>query len=82
MVTIWGKEHCSFCEKAKALCDQYELKYEYILIDGPEKFEQLQALLPDARTVPQIFWNGKHIGGYNQFALEVENTRNFGQEVF
>jgi len=37
-------------------------------------------LLPGARTVPQIFWHQKHIGGYQEFAAEIENTRNFGQE--
>ena len=80
MVTIWGRPSCSFCEKAKQLCEQYEIKYEYILIDGPEKLEELRELVPDARTVPQIFWNGNYIGGYSEFMLEVENTRNFGQE--
>lgn len=80
MVKIWGRPSCSFCERAKQLCEQYSLKYEYILIDGPEKLRELQELVPEARTVPQIFWNGNYIGGYTEFALEVENTRNFGQD--
>ena len=82
MVTIWGKQNCSFCDRAKELCEQYELKYEYILVDGPEKLQELHQLVPEARTVPQIFWNGKYIGGFTDFALKIENTRNFGQEVF
>jgi glutaredoxin len=32
----------------------------------------------EAKTVPQIFWYGKYIGGYNELALEIENTRNYG----
>ena len=80
MVTIWGRPSCSFCERAKSLCDQYDLKYDYITIDGPEKLQELQEQVPGVRTVPQIFWNGKYVGGYTEFAQEIENTRNFGQE--
>jgi glutaredoxin len=42
--------------------------------------EQLKSILPDVKTVPQIWWHGKHIGGYEDFASEIENTRSFGQE--
>jgi len=80
MITIWGGPRCSWCDRAKSLAEQHELKYEYILIDGPEKMQELSALVPGARTVPQIFWNDRHIGGYQEFASEIENTRNFGQE--
>ena len=80
MVTIWGRPSCSFCERAKSLCDQHDLKYDYITIDGPEKLQELQEQVPGVRTVPQIFWNDKYIGGYTEFAQEIENTRNFGQE--
>ena len=80
MITIWAGPRCSWCDRAKSLAEQRELKYEYILIDGPEKMQELSELVPGARTVPQIFWNDRHIGGYDQFAVEIENTRNFGQE--
>jgi hypothetical protein len=39
-------------------------------------------LKPDAETVPQIWWHDNYIGGYNEFATEIENTRNFGQDSF
>jgi glutaredoxin len=34
------------------------------------------------KTVPQVFWNGNHIGGFEEFAQEIENTRNFGDGPF
>lgn len=80
MITIWGRPNCGWCDRAKSLCEQYDLKYEYILIDGPEKLQELHEQVPGAKTVPQIFWNGKHLGGFEQLAAEIENTRNFGQE--
>ena len=82
MVTIWGTATCPFCERAKDLCKQYDLQFEYVMIDNQEKLDEMQELVPGAKTVPQIWWNRRHIGGYTEFAAEIENTRNFGQENF
>lgn len=81
MVTIWGTTTCSFCERAKDLCKQYDLQFEYITIDSQEKLAELHEIAPGTKTVPQIWWNGNYIGGYSEFATEIENTRNFGQET-
>ena len=81
MVIIWGTSTCSYCKRALSLCEQYELKSKYILIDTPEKLQELHNIAPgDTHTVPQIWWNNKYIGGFNEFQQEIENTRNFGQE--
>lgn len=62
-VKIYGKQGCGFCEKAKALCDLYELGYEYL--DATFDEEVLDFLIEKGfRTVPQIFISGEHIGGY------------------
>lgn len=81
MVTIWGTTTCPFCERAKDLCKQYDLQFEYITIDSQEKLAELRELAPGTHTVPQIWWNGNYIGGYSDLATEIENTRNFGQET-
>ena len=40
-------------------------------------------MAPKTKTVPQIWWHGRHIGGYNEFAGEVQDTLgNYGQEAF
>lgn len=78
MITIWGTSTCSYCKMAKELCEQYELQYEYILIDSQEKLAELHEVAPGTKTVPQIFWHGKHIGGYTELAQEIENTRSYG----
>ena len=31
--------------------------------------------MPNAKTVPQIWWNDKHIGGFSELAEEIDNTR-------
>jgi len=82
MITIWGTSTCVWCKRAIKLCEDYKLSYAYRLIDNQEKLaelqESLQEVAPGATTVPQIFWNGKYIGGYVELAQEIENTRNYG----
>jgi len=78
MVLIFGNTNCAWCERAKELCTQYGIEYEYKSIQVPEYFAELQELVPGVRTVPQIFWNGNHLGGYPELAEEIENTRNYG----
>lgn len=80
MIVIYGHERCNWCRKAKKLAEQYELEYEYRDTDMDENLNQLKIDLPNAKTVPQIWWNDRHIGGYEDFAAEIENTRNFGQD--
>jgi glutaredoxin 3 len=69
MITIYGKPRCTFCDRAKALCEQKGLDYEYKLLDADYTAEELFEMVPDARTFPQIFIDGEPIGGYQQ--LEV-----------
>jgi glutaredoxin len=82
MIEIYGKDDCPHCTMARDLAKTYGLKYEYI--DVGETHEALQEYtikFPAATAVPQIVWAGRHIGGYDDFVLEVENTRTYGQEA-
>jgi glutaredoxin len=74
MVTIYGHARCMWCLKAKELADQYMLKYEWLDTDNPENLKYLKEAIPDVKTVPQIWWNGKHLGGYENFLTEIENA--------
>lgn len=74
MVIIYGNTNCVWCDRAKELCDQYTLEYEYKSIQVAEYLAELKEQVPGVRTVPQIFWNKKYVGGYEQFASEIENT--------
>ena len=74
MIKIFGKPNCSFCLKAKNIAEMHHLPYQYYSIDDNDVKKQLFDLLPDVKTVPQIWWSGRYIGGYDQFAQEIENT--------
>ena len=75
MITIYGTTACKWCKKARDLAEERGLKYEYRNFDLNEQFYiEAKALKPDFKTVPQIWWDARYIGGYSDFALEVENT--------
>ena len=72
-VKVYGKQGCSFCEKAKTLCELYELEYEYIDCTFDE--EALDFLIESGfRTVPQVFIDGEYVGGYTDLYERLTNS--------
>ena len=71
MITIYGKPRCTFCDKAKRLCETKGLDYEYKLLDADYTAEELFEKVPNARTFPQIFIDGEAIGGYQQLEEKI-----------
>lgn len=83
MITIYGHTRCGWCTKAKNLAEQYGLEYQWKDTDDQENLNQLKKDLPSVKTVPQIWWDNRYIGGYDKFSAEVENTLgNYGQGTF
>jgi|TARA_B100001093_G_scaffold508126_2_gene569717 glutaredoxin 3 len=64
MIEIYGKTFCSYCDKAKALCEREGYEYKYKQLDEDFTREGFFDLFPTARTFPQIKINGDSIGGY------------------
>lgn len=63
---IWSKYNCSFCEQAKALLRNKGIEFEERKIGDGYTREDLLALVPTARTVPQIFLDENLIGGFTE----------------
>ena len=77
-IEIYSKENCSYCTRAKGLLDSLKVEYETKQLDVDFTREQLFELAPTARTYPQIFIDGKPIGGYDQLTTYVnENFINY-----
>ena len=66
-ITIYSKNNCAYCTKAKHLLKTLGLEYEEKMM---ESFSSVDEMLEDigkkVRTKPQIKIDGKLIGGYNQ----------------
>jgi glutaredoxin 3 len=62
-VTIYTTASCPYCIRAKALLRKKNVSFrEIALDDDPEARREMTAQAHGRRTVPQIFFNGVHIG--------------------
>jgi len=63
-VEIYTKAFCPYCARALRLLNEKgaEIEEYDITMGGPKRTEMSERA-PGARTVPQIFINGTHIGG-------------------
>ena len=79
-IEVYNKSNCKFCNYSKKFLDSYGLAYKEILLDDADErsdfFQKINAnscegdscSINDIRfkTVPQIFINGEHVGGFNE----------------
>lgn len=78
MITVYTKDNCPFCERAKAFLKAKDIAFDEVHlsevfdpigIPSARKYitkEQLLEIIPTARTMPQIVIDGEPIGGYNE----------------
>ena len=74
MYTIYTKNNCSYCVKAKKLLTANNLKYLEKNIEAIEYRSELLSKYPEAKTVPQIFLDNICIGGYENLYLLLNQT--------
>lgn len=61
-ITIYTMPGCPYCARAKQLLSSKKAKFTEITVKTDEDWEKLEKLT-GRETVPQIFINGKNIGG-------------------
>jgi glutaredoxin len=71
---VWSKDNCTFCDQAKALLEQRNIAYVEKKIGYGYTREDLLEAVPTARTVPQIFVNNNHVGGFTELRKYIEET--------
>jgi glutaredoxin 3 len=68
-IEMYTTPSCPFCVRAKRLLDERELAYEEIDVSGDATLRaQVMERSGGRRTVPQIFIDGRSIGGYEELA--------------
>jgi glutaredoxin 3 len=63
-VQIYSKTNCPFCVRAKALLDRKGVPYEEIDAEGKNELRTWLAEASGQKTVPQIFVDGRPLGGF------------------
>ena len=75
-VVIYTGPMCNFCSAAKHLLNKKKVSYEEIDIGYDEKKrEEMLKKSNGMKTIPQIFIDEKHIGGY----VELKALENKGE---
>jgi glutaredoxin 3 len=69
-ITLYTKDYCPYCTKAKALLSRKGVSsFNEIDITHDEKLQQeMIAKTGGRKTVPQIFINDLHVGGFDDIA--------------
>ena len=66
-VEVYTTTFCPFCVRAKSLLKSKGIPFEEIdVTDDAERRHKMVELSGGRRTVPEIFINGKIIGGYDE----------------
>jgi GrxC family glutaredoxin len=67
-IQMYTTDWCGYCHRAKALLEERGLEFEEIHMDGDPAFRAKLLDLTGRWTVPQIFVDGRPIGGYMELS--------------
>jgi len=67
-VLIYSTRICPYCTRAKRLLTLKGVEYEELMIEGSRELIREMIERSGRRTVPQIFIDDYHVGGYDDLA--------------
>lgn len=74
-VLLYSTTACPYCIRAKRLLEQKGVVYQEIKVDHNSQQMAIMIQRSNRRTVPQIFIDDYHVGGYDDLAeLDVEGN--------
>ena len=75
-ITVYSGPMCNFCDAAKRLLSRNNLNFNEIDISAKEGLrDEMTKKANGRRTIPQIFFDDKHIGGYQELRELEKNGR-------
>ena len=74
-VEIFSAPQCTYCEVSKTLLEVKGVEFETCDIANEQHHKELVSRLPTVRSLPQLFVNGVHIGGYEDLKLIIEQGK-------
>jgi glutaredoxin 3 len=73
--TLYSKDSCSFCIRAKMLLEQNGVDYEHIDLTGDFESQVQLAQRTGRMTMPLVFVGDELIGGFEDLVLALRNPR-------
>ncbi len=74
-IEVFSGPHCGYCERAKHLLSTKGAAFEEFDVSSDEHRDEFIRRLPRARSVPQIFIDGEHIGGCEDLEILEKDGR-------
>ncbi|AFA41056.1 glutaredoxin 3 [Wigglesworthia glossinidia endosymbiont of Glossina morsitans morsitans (Yale colony)] len=74
---IYLKHSCPYCKEAKLLLKKHNIFYKEIDIELNKIYLLEMIKKSNRKTVPQIFINKKHIGGYDDLCILLKENNLF-----
>jgi len=71
---IVSKPDCPYCDLAKEFMLGMDIQYTEMVVGEDCLWEDITAQLPEVKTVPQIWINGDHVGGYDDLVKWAETV--------
>ena len=65
-IVMYTQDMCGYCVAATKEFESRKWKYTTHNIKHTDNYNNLKALLPEVKTVPQIWIENEHIGGYDE----------------
>jgi glutaredoxin 3 len=67
-VLMYSTSTCPFCRMADQLLKQKGVEAEHVLVDAQPARRAEMTQLTGRTSVPQLFINGRHVGGFHELA--------------
>ncbi len=67
-VVVYSTKFCPYCVRAKSLLQRKGVQYKELMIDKDPALMKQMMERSKRRTVPQIFIDDYHVGGYDDMA--------------
>ncbi|MCK0103797.1 glutaredoxin domain-containing protein [Pseudohalocynthiibacter sp. F2068] len=71
-VEIFTGPGCDYCVAAKQLLVSKNFSFRERDVSIPEVMLEMRDRLPRAKTIPQIFIDGQHVGGFEDFQEKLQ----------
>jgi len=73
-IEIFTGPGCNHCEQAKKLLRQHGLEFTERDVSTPGVIAEFRERLPRLKALPQIFADGRHLGGLEDLLLHLRVT--------
>jgi glutaredoxin 3 len=74
-VEIYTRSTCGYCKAAKSFLNDHKIKFKEYAVGEGNNLKVMLTRSSESKTVPQIFWNGKHLGGYDEMIEAFNNKK-------